>query len=159
MFKNPHQSVCLLILEERKGTTEQERGISMWHRNINSLPLICAPTVDQTCNQFFCLTGIWIQNVFLYGMTVRSLRPLLQGHQSHFYICKRNDFIFMKWPEIYKNILILLSVHIFYLFICLFIYFRMKGKGGRKRRTETSMCGCLLHTPNWRPGQHFRHEP
>ena len=28
----------------------------------------------------------------------------------------------------------------------LFIYFR-EGMGGRKRRRETSMCGCLLHTP------------
>ena len=29
----------------------------------------------------------------------------------------------------------------------LFIYFFREGKGGRKRRRETSMCGCLLRPP------------
>ena len=33
-------------------------------------------------------------------------------------------------------------------FIYLFIYFKRHGKKGR----ETSVCGCLLHTPNWGPG-------
>ena len=82
------------------------------------------------------------------GWQSNHLRPLLQGSQCHFYICKKHDFFFMKWPNKHKNILNLLSVYTFYLFICLFIYFRMKGKGGRKRRREKSVCGCLLRTPN-----------
>ena len=82
------------------------------------------------------------------GWQSNQLRPLLQVSQSHFYICRKNDFTMMKWPNIHKNILNLLSVYTFYLFIYLFIYFRMKGKGGRKRRREKSVCGCLLRTPN-----------
>ena len=41
----------------------------------------------------------------------------------------------------------------FYLFI-----FR-EGKGGRKRGRETSLCGCLLHTPYWGLGPQPRHVP
>ena len=36
-----------------------------------------------------------------------------------------------------------------FLFVCLFRF--REGKGERKRRRETSMCGCLSHTPHWGP--------
>ena len=45
-----------------------------------------------------------------------------------------------------------------YLRFYLFIYF-LEGKGGRKRRRETSVCGCLSHAPYWGPGQQLRHVP
>ena len=32
-----------------------------------------------------------------------------------------------------------------------FIYFLAEGKGGRKRGSETSVCGCLSLAPNWGP--------
>ena len=41
----------------------------------------------------------------------------------------------------------------------LFIYFQREGKGKRKRGRETSMCGCLSHTPYWGPGPQYRHVP
>ena len=47
-------------------------------------------------------------------------------------------------------------------FLKRFIYlltFRTEGKGGRKRRRETSMCGCLSRAPNWGPGSQPRHVP
>ena len=34
-----------------------------------------------------------------------------------------------------------------------------RGEGGRKRGRETSMCGCLSHTPHWGPGLQPRHVP
>ena len=34
-----------------------------------------------------------------------------------------------------------------------------EGEGGRKREGETSMCGCLSHTPHWEPGPQPRHVP
>ena len=40
-----------------------------------------------------------------------------------------------------------------------FILFYREGKGRRKRGRETSMCGCLLHTPHWEPGLQYRHTP
>ena len=42
-------------------------------------------------------------------------------------------------------------------FRVLFIY--LKGKGGRKRGRETSVCGCLSHTLNWGSGLQPRHVP
>ena len=40
------------------------------------------------------------------------------------------------------------------------IYFIFRErKGGRKRRRETSMCGCLSHTPYWGHGLQLRHVP
>ena len=42
----------------------------------------------------------------------------------------------------------------------LFIYlFLERGKGGRKRGRETSMCGCLLCAPHWGPSLQPRHVP
>ena len=41
-----------------------------------------------------------------------------------------------------------------------FIYlFLERGKGGRNRGRETSMCGCFSHTLNWGPGPQPRHVP
>ena len=37
----------------------------------------------------------------------------------------------------------------------LFIFRERRREGKR----ETSMCGCLLHTPNWGPGLQLRHVP
>ena len=48
----------------------------------------------------------------------------------------------------------------FVVFFFNFIYlFLERGEGGRKRGRETSMCGCLLSTPNWGPGLQPRHVP
>ena len=41
----------------------------------------------------------------------------------------------------------------------LLIYFYRKGKGERKRRRETLMCGCLSHAPNWGPDLQPRQVP
>ena len=47
----------------------------------------------------------------------------------------------------------------FFLFIYLFIYsFIFRGER-KKRRRETSMCGCLSCTPYWGPGLQPRHVP
>ena len=40
-----------------------------------------------------------------------------------------------------------------------FIYLFLEGKGGRNIGKETSMCGCLSHTPYWDPGLQPRHVP
>ena len=41
-----------------------------------------------------------------------------------------------------------------------FIYlFLERGKGGRKRGRETSICGCLSRGPHWGPGLQPRHVP
>ena len=46
------------------------------------------------------------------------------------------------------------------IFFKYFIYlFLDRGKGGRKRGRETSMCGCLSHHPSWGPGPQPRHVP
>ena len=37
------------------------------------------------------------------------------------------------------------------------IYLFTKGKGGRKRRRETSMCGCISRALYWGPGPQPRH--
>ena len=42
-------------------------------------------------------------------------------------------------------------------FIYLFIF--REGKGGRKRRRETSVCGCLSQAPFWGPDLQPRHVP
>ena len=47
-----------------------------------------------------------------------------------------------------------------FLFFKDFIYLLLeRGKGGRKRGVETSMCGCLSHVPNGEPGPQPRHVP
>ena len=48
---------------------------------------------------------------------------------------------------------------VFFFLKILFIYFQSEGKGGRKRGRETSMCGCLLHSPNRGPGLQPSHVP
>ena len=57
-----------------------------------------------------------------------------------------------------RNCLVLIfHKHLPYLsffFKILFIYLQREGKGGRKRRRETAMCGCLSYTPNRGPGPH-----
>ena len=47
----------------------------------------------------------------------------------------------------------------FILFLDFMYLFLETGKGGRKRRRETSMCGCLSHAPCWGPGPQSRHVP
>ena len=47
LFFNPHPRIHLLILE-------RERDTSMWERNINWLPPVHAPTMDQTHNRGMC---------------------------------------------------------------------------------------------------------
>ena len=45
---NPHQGICLLILEIEEGRKGERE------RNINQLPPICAPNGDQTHNPGMC---------------------------------------------------------------------------------------------------------
>ena len=51
-----------------------------------------------------------------------------------------------------------LGVEFHHLFSFFFISKRER-KGRRKRRRETSMCGCLLYAPYWGPGQQPRLVP
>ena len=44
-------------------------------------------------------------------------------------------------------------------FFRFYVFIFREGKRGRKRRRETSMCGCLSHTPYWGPGPQPRHVP
>ena len=44
-------------------------------------------------------------------------------------------------------------------FIFLKILFIFRERGKRKRGKETSMCGCLSHTPYWGPGPQPRYVP
>ena len=46
-----------------------------------------------------------------------------------------------------------------FFFKILFIYFLKRGKGGRKRGRETSICCCLSHGPHWGPGLQPKHVP
>ena len=48
---------------------------------------------------------------------------------------------------------------IFYFFLRFYLFIFREGKGGWKRERETSMCGCLPHTPYWGPGPQPRHVP
>ena len=48
---------------------------------------------------------------------------------------------------------------LFYFLKILFIYLLERGEGKGERGRETSMCGCLSHTPNWGPGLQPRHVP
>ena len=50
------------------------------------------------------------------------------------------------------------AVPYFFFFLKGFIY-HQRGKGGNKRERETSMYGCLSHTPYWGPGLQLRHVP
>ena len=52
-FFNPHLRICFLILERgvnREGGRERKRETSMWERNIDQLPPVCALTGEQTHN-------------------------------------------------------------------------------------------------------------
>ena len=51
-------------------------------------------------------------------------------------------------------------VFFFFKIIYLFTYLPLeRGKGGRQRRRETSICACLSHAPNWGPSLKPRHVP
>ena len=54
-------------------------------------------------------------------------------------------YVGMKWDDVYQNFFLIFKK-------ILFIYFEGKGKRGRKRERETSLCGCLSYTPYWGPG-------
>ena len=45
------------------------------------------------------------------------------------------------------------------LFLLRFYLFLERGREGKKRGRETSMCGCLSYTPYWGPGPQPRHVP
>ena len=50
--------------------------------------------------------------------------------------------------------------HLFFLKILfIYLFLERKGKGGRERGRETSMCGCLSCAPHWGPGRQPRHVP
>ena len=54
-FKKSYLRIWLLIFwRERETDRQTERHTSVWKRNINPLPLICAPTGDQTYNLGMC---------------------------------------------------------------------------------------------------------
>ena len=55
---------------------------------------------------------------------------------------------------IFTNIAKYVLLGFFFLKI-LFIYFLESGEGKRKRRRETPMCGCVVHTHSW----HLAHNP
>ena len=58
------------------------------------------------------------------------------------------------------NLLLLFMEETNKIFLKDFIYLIFReGKGGRKRRRETSMCGCLSRAPYWEPGLQPRHVP
>ena len=54
-------------------------------------------------------------------------------------------YVGMKWDDVYQNFFLIFKK-------ILFIYFEGKGKRGRKRERETSLCGCFSYTPYWGPG-------
>ena len=60
---------------------------------------------------------------------------------------------YISWNSFLKN----LSFFLCFFFKILFIYFQREEKGGRKRRRERSVCGCLSHAPYWGPGLQPRH--
>ena len=62
-------------------------------------------------------------------------------------------FLYFTSLWLFSNYQFIGFLKIFYLFI-----FR-EGKGGRKRRRETSMSGCLSSAPYWVPGPQPRHVP
>ena len=58
-----------------------------------------------------------------------------------------------------QNDYIVYLCYSFFILNILLIYFYTEGKGERKRRRETSMCGCLSCAPHWGPGLLPRHVP
>ena len=46
-----------------------------------------------------------------------------------------------------------------FIFLKKYLFILERGKGGRKRGRETSMCGCLQCTPYWGPDPQPRHVP
>ena len=57
------------------------------------------------------------------------------------------------WPELPEFGIV---IYLFIYLKILFIYLE-RGKGGRKRGREISMCGCLSRGPHWGPGPEPRH--
>ena len=46
------------------------------------------------------------------------------------------------------------------MYVCMYLFFlEREGKSGRKKRRVISVCGCLLHSPNWGHGLQPRHVP
>ena len=46
---------------------------------------------------------------------------------------------------------------ILFFFLRFYLFIFERGKGGRKRGRETSMCGCFSCVPSWEPGLQPRH--
>ena len=59
IFFNPHQSVCLLILEREEGRERENINV----RNLNWLLPICAPTEDGT------------HNILVYRTVLQPIEP------------------------------------------------------------------------------------
>ena len=74
-----------------------------------------------------------------------------------------NDKTNYKILKVEKNhkhhINFLIQYYFLILFFGRFYLFLERGKGGRKRSRETSICGCLSCAPYWGPGLQPRHVP
>ena len=99
--------VCMYMREKgRKRERERELETSMWKRNINWLPSICALTRNWAHDLGICPD--WESNLQLlvYGMTLQSTEPLNQGWQCYllpYYI----------WQLLYFMILLRLIMALF----------------------------------------------
>ena len=95
-FKNPHQSICLLILEWED---EEERNINVRKNHRLVASYMCPDWGSNMQPVFLPWQGFEPKTFCCMGWQSNHLRPLLQGSQSHFYICKKNDLSIMKWPH------------------------------------------------------------
>ena len=84
-------------------------------------------------------------------------------HYYYFLISRKRfpDFlVVIHLNSVHAHWLFLFDVNISSFFLkILFICFQREGKRRRKRGRETSICGCLSHTPYWGPGLQPRHVP
>ena len=93
---------------------------------------------------------------WLSNRTVRVTKPVDQEHKCICMNFRLENYLLINMLILRLCVFFFLKILFVYLFIYLFIE---RGKGGRKRGRETSMCGCLLSTSYWGPGPQPRHAP
>ena len=101
--------------------------------------MLMAPTRDLACNPGMCPDSESTGNPLVRRLVLNPLSHTSQGSIVSFPLCFCLPFEFVG----------LIFFHfVFYFKFYLFIYFSREEEG-KERRRETSVCGCLLHSPCW----------
>ena len=114
----------------------------MWH-NTYTVSFLSHIAGDRQLVRFEGLTGAAVGNDIERGFSRKTLRGIFKGEQRSKCLHSWDAFA--------------VPLHNF---LKEFIYlFRQRGREGRERGRETSMCGCLSHGPHWGLGPQPRHVP